>query len=158
LLSRSAVAAPGGNILSTWPVALGSYTVISGTSMAVSGSAASSLCPSLEVDLLSCLRRQCPFISGVAALMLSVNGKLDPLTVRYLLETTSVPYVCVSFLLCCFLWPPWLTTSSFLLRPKHRYYRQGFSSQHRRPARWRTRRCFRRRQLQGARLPRRGPS
>lgn len=62
---KPSIAAPGGNILSTWPVAKGSYTVISGTSMAT------------------------PFISGVAALFISQNGAIDPLVLKAILETSS---------------------------------------------------------------------
>jgi len=51
------VSAPGGNILSTWPLALGKYTIISGTSMAT------------------------PFVSGSYGLYRSINGKKDSATV-----------------------------------------------------------------------------
>jgi minor extracellular serine protease Vpr len=47
---KPTIAAPGGSILSTWPVAKGSYNQISGTSMA------------------------CPFITGFVALYISHNG------------------------------------------------------------------------------------
>ncbi|KAF1948991.1 subtilisin-like protein [Byssothecium circinans] len=59
--------APGGLILSTWPVALGSYAVISGTSMA------------------------CPLAAGVVALIAQVRGTLDPATIENALAGTANP-------------------------------------------------------------------
>ncbi|KAF9264126.1 subtilisin-like protease [Marasmius fiardii PR-910] len=66
---KPAVAAPGGNILSTLPVPLGSYGVESGTSMAT------------------------PFVAGSAALLLQVKGKSSDVVhnIRNLLETTAAP-------------------------------------------------------------------
>ena len=68
---KPAVAAPGGNILSTFPVPLGSFAVLSGTSMAT------------------------PFIAGVGALLFGVKGNSAAvgLGARTLSETTaqSVP-------------------------------------------------------------------
>ncbi|KAL7414365.1 peptidase S8/S53 domain-containing protein [Mrakia frigida] len=61
------IGAPGGNILSTYPVAKGSYAVLSGTSMAA------------------------PFISGVVALFIGQNGKMDPEAIRNILQNTAVP-------------------------------------------------------------------
>ncbi|KAK0225536.1 pyrolysin [Armillaria fumosa] len=66
---KPAVAAPGGNILSTIPVPLGSYAVESGTSMAT------------------------PFTAGAAALILQSKGKGPKvgLAVRDLLQSTASP-------------------------------------------------------------------
>ena len=61
------LASPGGMILSTWPVALGSYAVISGTSMA------------------------CPLVAAIFALVASVRGSLDPFTIESLLSATANP-------------------------------------------------------------------
>lgn len=54
--------APGGNILSTWPVAKGSYAVLSGTSMA------------------------CPITAGIVALVSQVRGTLDPREIETVLS------------------------------------------------------------------------
>ncbi|KAK0213189.1 pyrolysin [Desarmillaria ectypa] len=66
---KPAVAAPGGSILSTIPMPLGSYAVESGTSMAT------------------------PFTAGAAALILESRGKSTKvgLMVRDLLQTTASP-------------------------------------------------------------------
>jgi subtilisin family serine protease len=53
--------------LSTYPVAKGSYAVLSGTSMAT------------------------PFLSGVAALFIGQNGKVDPDLIKKIFETTTTP-------------------------------------------------------------------
>ncbi|EPQ55564.1 subtilisin-like protease [Gloeophyllum trabeum ATCC 11539] len=62
---KPAVAAPGGNILSTLPIALGSYGVESGTSMAT------------------------PFTAGSAALILQAKGKSVAKSIRNLFQTTA---------------------------------------------------------------------
>ncbi|TGJ83571.1 hypothetical protein E0Z10_g5200 [Xylaria hypoxylon] len=61
------VASPGGNILSTWPQALGSYAVISGTSMS------------------------CPHVAGIYALIAEVRGTFDPATLEALVASTANP-------------------------------------------------------------------
>jgi len=61
------VASPGGNILSTWPQPLGSYAVISGTSMA------------------------CPLVAAVYALIADVRGTFDPATLESLVASTANP-------------------------------------------------------------------
>ncbi|KZV93701.1 subtilisin-like protease [Exidia glandulosa HHB12029] len=62
---KPAVAAPGGNILSTFPVPLGSFAIESGTSMAT------------------------PFTAGSAALILQAKGKGSARSIRTLLQTTA---------------------------------------------------------------------
>lgn len=52
------IGSPGGNILSTWPVAKGSYAVLSGTSMA------------------------CPLVAGIFALVAEVRDTFDPKTLE----------------------------------------------------------------------------
>ncbi|KAF2652507.1 serine endopeptidase [Lophiostoma macrostomum CBS 122681] len=61
------LAAPGGNILSTYPLELGGYAVLSGTSMA------------------------CPLAAAVFALIGEVRGSLDPAELENLLSATSNP-------------------------------------------------------------------
>ena len=60
-------AAPGGMILSTWPVALGSYSVISGTSMS------------------------CPLVAAIFALIGTVRESFDPFTIESILSATAIP-------------------------------------------------------------------
>ena len=69
---KPAVAAPGGNILSTFPVPLGSFAVLSGTSMAT------------------------PFIAGVGALLFGVKGNSAAVgkNARNLFETTAQLDLC----------------------------------------------------------------
>ncbi|KAI0181121.1 subtilisin-like protein [Hypoxylon sp. FL1284] len=61
------LASPGGNILSTYPIPLGTYAVLSGTSMA------------------------CPLVAAVFALISNVRDTLDPATIESLLSATANP-------------------------------------------------------------------
>ncbi|KAK6953429.1 hypothetical protein Daesc_005733 [Daldinia eschscholtzii] len=61
------LASPGGNILSTYPIPLGTYAVLSGTSMA------------------------CPLVAAIYALVSNVRGTLDPATLENILSATSNP-------------------------------------------------------------------
>ncbi|RDW59406.1 hypothetical protein BP6252_12493 [Coleophoma cylindrospora] len=61
------VSAPGGNILSTYPISQGSYQVLSGTSMAT------------------------PYIAGVVALLKQINPSLTPAEITNRLGTTATP-------------------------------------------------------------------
>jgi hypothetical protein len=61
------LAAPGGLILSTYPRALGSYAVLSGTSMA------------------------CPLAAAIYALLMEVRGTKDAATIENVLSATSNP-------------------------------------------------------------------
>lgn len=58
---------PGGSILSTYPTALGSYAVLSGTSMA------------------------CPLAAAIIALIAEVRGTLDPILIEDLMSASSNP-------------------------------------------------------------------
>ncbi|CAG8118329.1 unnamed protein product [Penicillium olsonii] len=71
LLPVTAVSAPGGFMLSTWPVPAGSYAIESGTSMAT------------------------PYVAGCVALLMEARGKgnLTPNELRSLLSTTGKPNV-----------------------------------------------------------------
>ncbi|KAI0339940.1 subtilisin-like protease [Trametopsis cervina] len=64
---KPSIAAPGGNILSTWPINLGSWAVLSGTSMAT------------------------PFVAGSAALVLQAKGKSSVKGIRDLLQSNASP-------------------------------------------------------------------
>ncbi|KAI0138502.1 subtilisin-like protein [Hypoxylon sp. NC0597] len=61
------LASPGGNILSTYPIPLGTYAVLSGTSMA------------------------CPLVAAIYALLSNARGTLDPATLENLLSATANP-------------------------------------------------------------------
>ena len=61
------ISSPGGAIYSTWPLPLGGFNIISGTSMAT------------------------PYITGIVALYLGSKGPTDPGKVRGLLGTTGSP-------------------------------------------------------------------
>ncbi|KAI1641302.1 peptidase [Biscogniauxia mediterranea] len=61
------VTTPGGSILSTYPLSLGAYAVLSGTSMST------------------------PLAAGIFALMGEVRGTLDPQTLRSVLSATAKP-------------------------------------------------------------------
>ncbi|RKU47717.1 hypothetical protein DL546_000830 [Coniochaeta pulveracea] len=63
------LAAPGGMILSTYPLALGGYAVLSGTSMA------------------------CPITAAVYALIMQKRGIKDPQTIESLLAATANPNI-----------------------------------------------------------------
>ncbi|KAJ5697879.1 hypothetical protein N7488_011563 [Penicillium malachiteum] len=67
LAAITTVLAPGGFMLSTWPLALGGYAVGSGTSMAT------------------------PYLAGCIALLLEARGKTPVKTVKSLLATNSIP-------------------------------------------------------------------
>ncbi|KAI5863322.1 subtilisin-like protein [Durotheca rogersii] len=61
------LAAPGGMILSTYPTSMGSYAVLSGTSMS------------------------CPLVAAIYALLSNARGTLDPATIENLLSATANP-------------------------------------------------------------------
>lgn len=65
--TKPQISAPGGVIASTYPLAMGGYAVLSGTSMS------------------------CPYAAGAIALLLEARGKLDPATINNLLSTTATP-------------------------------------------------------------------
>lgn len=68
MLESVHVSAPGGNILSTWPMAMGGYSILSGTSMAA------------------------PMVAGVPALLISKQGKDAVKDIRSQLSSTAVPF------------------------------------------------------------------
>ncbi|ODA79727.1 hypothetical protein RJ55_05321 [Drechmeria coniospora] len=61
------VGAPGADILSTYPLALGGYAIHSGTSMA------------------------CPMVAGIIALIAEARGTFDPVLINSLLSSTAKP-------------------------------------------------------------------
>ena len=65
--NKPQLGSPGGNILSTYPVAKGSYAVLSGTSMA------------------------CPLVAGSLALIAQVRGTFDPAELENLLSANANP-------------------------------------------------------------------
>lgn len=71
LLPVTAVSAPGGFMLSTWPVPAGSYAIDTGTSMAT------------------------PYLAGCVALLMEARGKgnVTPAELKALLSTTATPNV-----------------------------------------------------------------
>jgi minor extracellular serine protease Vpr len=66
---KPSIMAPGGLITSTYPLALGEYATISGTSMSA------------------------PHVSGTVALLLEAEPDLDPIAVRHRLQNTAEPSV-----------------------------------------------------------------
>jgi hypothetical protein len=71
ILSETAVSAPGGFMLSTWPLPEGGYAIESGTSMAT------------------------PYLAGCVALLMEARGKgnVTPAEIKTLLSTTANPNV-----------------------------------------------------------------
>ncbi|KAI1344254.1 peptidase S8/S53 domain-containing protein [Xylariaceae sp. FL0016] len=67
LYVKPQITAPGGDILSTYPTAMGSYAVLSGTSMVA------------------------PIVAGIAALICELRGKQDPKVIANLLSSTAKP-------------------------------------------------------------------
>ncbi|KAF6786177.1 subtilisin-like serine protease pr1c [Colletotrichum sojae] len=65
--SKPQFTAPGGNILSTWPVVMGEYSVLSGTSMST------------------------PLAAAVFALVSQARGTTDPVELRNVISSTSRP-------------------------------------------------------------------
>ncbi|KAF6810595.1 subtilisin-like serine protease pr1c [Colletotrichum musicola] len=65
--SKPQFTAPGGNILSTWPVVMGEYSVLSGTSMST------------------------PLAAAVFALVGQARGTTDPVELRNVISSTSRP-------------------------------------------------------------------
>ncbi|SPO23644.1 related to subtilisin-like serine protease [Ustilago trichophora] len=66
-LDSPTTSAPGGNILSTYPIAKGAYAILSGTSMAT------------------------PFMSGSIAVFQSARGKMSPETLNSIFANTANP-------------------------------------------------------------------
>lgn len=65
VVSKPQFTAPGGNILSTWPMVMGEYSVLSGTSMST------------------------PLIAAVFALVGQARGTTDPVELRNVISSTS---------------------------------------------------------------------
>ncbi|CCF34658.1 peptidase [Colletotrichum higginsianum] len=66
-VSKPQFTAPGGNILSTWPLTMGGYSVLSGTSMST------------------------PLVAAIFALVGQARGSLDPVELRSVISSTSTP-------------------------------------------------------------------
>ncbi|OHE99276.1 peptidase [Colletotrichum orchidophilum] len=65
VVSKPQFTAPGGNILSTWPLNMGGYSILSGTSMST------------------------PLVAAIFALVGQARGTLDPIELRNVISATS---------------------------------------------------------------------